>query len=179
MRISPSTLLLRRCARVVAVAGLASFMQACKPKPPPPGPAKPPAAKAAPVVAAAETNKPPENLSYFDEQLLAPKGRDPFFPASTRRNPAPPPTVAVADKPREAPVLVLKGVVGGATHRLAVIGSSTVIGSTILETGEDGNVHLSSGVIHITCVEIGEDYAVIKVDGEAQPKRLELSKKGF
>jgi hypothetical protein len=29
----------------------------------------------------------------------------------------------------------------------------------------------------VTCVEIGEDYAIIKVEGEGEPKRLEMDQK--
>jgi hypothetical protein len=35
------------------------------------------------------------------------------------------------------------------------------------------------GRARVRCVEIGQDYAVIKVEGEPQPKRLELNRKGF
>ncbi len=104
---------------------------------------------------------------------MPPQGRDPFFPYSHRRDPEPA-KVAGPGKVAPAAVFVLKGVVGSATHRLALINDNT-----ILEAGEEGSVRVGSGRVKLRCVEIGEDYAVIRVEGEAQTKRLQLSKKGL
>ncbi len=110
-------------------------------------------------------------VSVF-EDLLPPKGRDPFFPDSHRREPAPPPVVvAAAHKAAVASDLLLKGIVGSATHRLAVVNSQ------ILEVGEEAPVRLPSGQVRVKCVEIGEDYAIVQVEGEARPQRLEMEKK--
>jgi hypothetical protein len=155
---------------MVAVALVMCLVPACKPKvvasgPPP----KPVAAKTNTV--AAVTNTPlPENASVFVE-LMPPKGKDPFFPNSHRRDPAPPPVV-ITEKPQPAATLVLKGIIGLAPHRLAIFDGA------ILETGESGNVRTPNGKVRVKCIEIGEDYANIQVLGEEQPKRLELKKKG-
>jgi hypothetical protein len=142
---------------------------ACKPKIAPSGPPKASATKTNLLVSV--TNKPSmEYVSVFLEQM-PPKGRDPFFPNSTRRNPVPMAPVTT-DKPPPASELVLKGLVGSVNHRLAVINNA------ILEAGESSSVRVPSGRVRIKCVEIGGDYAVILVEGEIQPRRLELSKKG-
>jgi hypothetical protein len=112
-------------------------------------------------------------VSVF-EDLLPPKGQDPFFPKSRRRKPAPTPTLeAVAQAAPAAPVdaiLVLKGIVGSANRRLAIINNET------LETGETSAVRVPDGRVRLRCLEIGPDYVLIKVEGEDQPKRLELGK---
>jgi hypothetical protein len=146
------------------------LVSACKPAAPPPGPAKPAAAKPAAAVA---TNNPAVVYTSVFEDLMPPKGRDPFFPNSHRRDPIP----VVATRPDRPPApaseLVLKGIVGAPNHRLALVNNA------ILEVGEEDTVHVPGGHVRVKCLEIGEDYAVVRVEGEAQPKRLELNKKGF
>lgn len=155
----------------IAAAGLAlCVLPACKPSVKPAAPAKP-APKAVPA-AAPSSNLATVPVSTFEE-LMPPQGRDPFFPYSHRRDPEPA-KVAGPGKVAPAAVFVLKGVVGSATHRLALINDNT-----ILEAGEEGSVRVGSGRVKLRCVEIGEDYAVIRVEGEAQTKRLQLSKKGL
>jgi hypothetical protein len=161
-----------QCIRITAAIGLIlCFVPACKPAAKPAAPAKPVAAKTSAMVSATN-NASATTLSTF-EQLLPPKGRDPFFPNSHRRDPV---VVkgASADRPAPAAELVLKGVVGSATHRLALINDNT-----ILEVGEEGSVRVANGHVHLRCLEIGEDYAVVKVEGEIQTKRLQLSKKSL
>jgi hypothetical protein len=104
---------------------------------------------------------------------MPPKGRDPFFPNSRRRQPVAPGIVAT-EKPAAALVLVLKGIVGSPNHRLAVINTA------ILEINEEAVMRLpDGGRARVRCLEIGQDHAVIKVEGELQPRRLELNRKGF
>ncbi|HEY3860797.1 MAG TPA: hypothetical protein VGO59_02830 [Verrucomicrobiae bacterium] len=153
-----------------AGALLMCVVSACKPSPPPSGLAKGPAVKAKP--AAVSTNQAaPLNASAFVE-LMAPKGRDPFFPNSNRRDPVPASTGPSA-KPAPAAEVALKGIVGDASHRLAVINNA------ILEPGETGSVRVTGGRIKVKCMEIGSDFAVVLVEGEIQSKRLQLNKKGF
>jgi hypothetical protein len=158
--------------QAAAAAGIVLCLAtACKPAAAPAGLAKPAAAKANPAPAA--TNEAAvEHTSIFDE-LMPPKGRDPFFPTSHRRDPVP----ILASRPdRPAPSaseLVLKGIVGAPNHRLALINNA------ILRVGEEDSVHVPSGHVRVKCLEIGADYAVVKAEGEPQPKRLELNKKGF
>jgi hypothetical protein len=158
--------------RTAAAAALVlCFVPACKPAAPPPGPAKPAAAKAAP--AESGTNQAfVASVSVFDE-LMPPKGRAPFFPNSRRRDPVPVMTTRPDRPPPIASELVLKGIVGAPNHRLALINAA------ILEVGETDTVRVVSGHVKVKCLEIGEDYAVIQAEGETQPKRLELNKKGF
>jgi hypothetical protein len=158
--------------RSAAAAGLVLFfLPACKPAAPPSGPAKPAAAKTPPP-ASAPTQVAVTHVSVFDD-LMPPKGRDPFFPNSHRRDPIP----VVPNRPDRPPApaseLVLKGIVGAPNHRLALINNA------ILEVGEEDAVRVPGGHVRVKCLEIGEDYAVVKAEGEAQPKRLELNKKGF
>jgi type II secretory pathway component PulC len=172
MRIPPS--FWQSLLVMTAAMGLC-LTPACKPSvKPSTGPAKTVAAKTNSV--AAPTNQlSAEYVSVFVD-LPPPKGKDPFFPNSHRRDPAAP-VLAVADKPPPASELKLKGIVGSANHRLAVIGGG---GNTaILEVGESGSVKVSGGKVRVTCLEIGEDFTVVHVDGEIQPKRLPLDKKGF
>jgi hypothetical protein len=170
MRISPPFWL---SLRVVAAAGLVlCFVSACKPSATPTGPTKPVTAKLGTL--ASSTNHPAmEYVSVFD-QLMPPKGKDPFFPNSHRRNPvAPIAGQGQANRPPPASEVVLKGIVGSPNHRLAIINHTT------LQVGEVGSVQVPGGHIKVRCMEIGEDYAVVAVEGEIQPKRLELNRKDF
>jgi hypothetical protein len=45
--------------------------------------------------------------------------------------------------------------------------------------GDVDSVRVGGGRVKLKCVEIGEDYAVIQVEGDNQTKRLQLSKKGL
>jgi hypothetical protein len=149
---------------------LLGLMPSCKRAVEHPGALHPAAAKPN-FVPAPASQLPPACVSVFEE-MMPPKGRDPFFPNSRRREPA-----AHETPPRDKPVaaeLALKGIVGSPSHRLAVINSA------ILELNEEAMVRLpDGGRARVRCVEIGQDYAVIKVEGEPQPKRLELNRKGF
>jgi hypothetical protein len=152
---------------------IACLAQGCKPA------AKPAAAK--PIAIAAKSNLPLPAVGASDayvsvfEDLPPSKGKDPFYPDSHRREPAPPPA-AVAAAAHKAPLasdLLLKGIVGSATHRLAIINNE------ILEVGEESPVRVPNGQVRVRCVEIGDDYVIINVDGEARSQRLEMAKKGY
>jgi hypothetical protein len=163
---------LARASQVLTRAGLIIFLAAgCKPAAPQPA-AKPPGAALKPVaIAAASAAVTDAYVSVF-EDLLPPKGRDPFFPDSHRREPAPPPAVVVAArKAAVASDLLLKGIVVSATHRLAVVNNQS------LEVGEEAPVRAANGIVRVKCLEIGDDYAVVQVEGEARPQRLEMEKK--
>ena len=56
--------------------------------------------------------------------------------------------------------LLLKGIVGSATHRLAVVNNQ------ILETGETAPVRVAGGIVKVKCVEIGDSYAIVMVEGD-------------
>jgi hypothetical protein len=108
-------------------------------------------------------------VSVF-EDLLPPQGKDPFYPNSHRREPAPTPQ-AQAAKPPPPAVLELKGILRSANRRLAVINNAT------LEPGDSGSVRVPDGHVRVKCLTIGDDYVDIRVDGESQSKRLYLRKK--
>jgi hypothetical protein len=156
--------------QAVTAAGLIlCFVPACKPAAAPVAAAKAAAPKAS-AVTFATNNAPLAAVSVF-EQLMPPKGRDPFFPNSHRRDPK-----LEKTGPTEKPLasqLVLKGIVGSATHRLALVNDD------ILEVGEEGSIKVAGGHVDVKVLEIGEDYAVLKVTGESETKRLQLSKKGL
>jgi hypothetical protein len=155
--------------------GLAVFCLVACNKPAQPVVAAHPAA--APVnasVGAQAAREPSTQYVSVFEDLPPPQGKDPFFPKSHRRDPAPTPIrQQVATGVAPAPViadLVLKGVVGSATRRLALINNET------MEVGETSSVRVPDGHVRVRCLEIGSDYVLIKVEGEDQPKRLELGK---
>jgi len=169
MRIPPP---LWQGIQVAAAAGLMlCFVPACKPAAQPAAPAKPVAAKTN-AVASALNNVAVANVSVF-EQLMPPNGRDPFFPNSLRRGPEPE-KGQPREKPQPASELVLKGIVGSANHRLALINDNTIMG-----VGQEESVRVPGGQVKVRCLEIGEAYAVIQVEGEVQTKRLQLNKKGL
>jgi len=153
----------------LAAALVLCLLPACKPAVKPSGPAQPAALKTN-AVAAATNQLSADYVSVF-EDLMPPKGKDPFFPNSHRRDPVPV-MPAPAEKPPPSSELMLKGIVGAGKHRMAVVNNA------ILEVGESGTVRVPSGKMRITCTEIGEDFAIIQVTGEIQPKRLLLNKKG-
>jgi len=116
-----------------------------------------------------ETNVSAKYVSDFEENLLAPKGRDPFFPASSRRNPVP---VAVAPTHVD-PVLELTAVIRLGKRGQAVINHSS------LEVGEQLSIRTppENRLMVVRCLDIGDDYADIQVQGEAGPRRLVMKKR--
>jgi hypothetical protein len=54
-----------------------------------------------------------------------------------------------------------------------------IINNEILEVGEESPVRVPNGQVRVRCVEIGDDYVIINVDGEARSQRLEMAKKGY
>jgi hypothetical protein len=169
MNIPPT---IARAARVLAGVGLtASLMAACKPATPPAAKPPVPAIKPSPAPSAAAVSG-TAYVSIF-EDLMPPQGRDPFFPDSHRRDPAPPPVVMVGHKAAVASDLLLKGVVSSATHR------SAVINNEILEVGEESDVRTPNGQVHLKCLEIGDDYVIIRVNGEARTQRLVMDQKKY
>jgi len=162
----PGTIKVTACYGLV----LAFCLMGCGPKPAPPAaaPAKPKTDTAKAAGAATPTNSLDAYISVF-EDLPPPKGKDPFFPNSHRRDQKVE-AVAVANVP-VAPTLVLKAVIRGSHH------SQAVINNEILEVGEEQPVRVPNGKVKVKCLEIGKNYAVIQVEGESEPKRLTMEKK--
>jgi hypothetical protein len=173
-------------AALAALAGVAGLLLAlavlpgCKKAAKPAGPAAP---KPAAGAAAAGTNssaRAATNLvagvfdSVFDDRLPPEnKGRDPFNPDSTARNPAPvEPKTTVATGPVD-PQLKLQGVAGSPGRRVAVINGHIL---TIKDPPETIKV-AGGGAVTVKVVEIGEDYADVTVEGTAGKKRLTMEQK--
>ena len=158
--------------RAASAAALLVFLaSACSQKPLPSGPAKAAVTKTN-LVATGANQLSAQYVSVF-EDIPTPKSKDPFYPNSHRRDPVPIMPVLLTEKPPPSSELVLKGVVGASSHRLAVINNA------ILETGETGSVRVPGGKVRVKCLEIGGDFAVILVEGEIEAKRLQLSKKSY
>jgi hypothetical protein len=160
-------------ARLLAVIGLAAcVVMGCKKAGPPAGPAIHAVVAARTNAVAAVSNSVDTAYVSVFEDLPPSQAKDPFFPQSHRREPAAP----VAGRGRgvsqgSSSDLVLKAIVRSARNR------QVIINNEILSLGEEALVRVPSGHLHVTCVEIGEDYAIIKVEGEGEPKRLEMDQK--
>ena len=106
------------------------------------------------------------SLSIFTQPTISKEGRDPFFPNSTR-----PYQAAVVPSTRATEVdfdsLVLQGISGVAPNRLAVINKRT------LGVGDYAEVSTSKGRIHIHCLEINANSALIEVNGQRHELRYE------
>jgi hypothetical protein len=153
------------------------LLAGCKKKPAP-GPVAPPK----PAATAARTNTPgavtnvtTEFVSFFDDRLPPENsGRDPFNPQSTYRTPAPPvPTKATASSaPPADSQLILRGVVGKPGRRMVTINNQIL---TVQDPPTP--VRVPGGTVTITVIDIGEDYADIKVEGVSGTKRLTQGQK--
>jgi hypothetical protein len=154
-----------------ALAAALVWLPACKPAAPPALPAP----KPKPAVTALETNAPmaqtnnsEQFVSVFNDVLPPDKGKDPFYPSSTRRlkviTPPTQPNVVVHTEP----LLVLKGTIKG---------RSAIINSAELELGEERGVRVLNGRVAVKVLEIGDDYAIVAVAGEPAPKKLMLEHK--
>ena len=163
-----------RGAQVPALCGLflALWIAAgCGPKAPPPALSKPKTeAPKTNAVAAAQTNLSDQYASVF-EDLPPQKGKDPFFPASHRRDPAPEAAPEAKANAHVEPVLALKAVIRTSKH------SQAVINNEIFEAGEEQSVRVPNGHVRVRCIEIGSNYVLIQVAGEAEPKRLLMEQK--
>lgn len=174
----------RPCPTKAALAAVAGVLMALavlpgcnKPaKPAAPGPAKPAAGAAAAgakIAAGTETNMAAEFVSVFDDSPPpGNKGRDPFNPDSTLRNP-----VAVAPRTNAPaahvePQLRLYSVTGSPGRWLAVINNQI-----LAVTDPATHVRVPGGIVTVKVVEIGEDYADVTVDGSAVKTRLTMGQK--
>ena len=119
---------------------------------------------AAPVVPAAETNAAPR--SVFNQPANPQEGRDPFFPTSFR--PYPTVTVPSSNAPAaglDVGALVIQGVSGSPEHRLVIINNVT------FAAGDNAEVSTSQGRIHIHCLEINGNSAIIEANGQRHELR--------
>jgi len=118
-------------------------------------PAKTPAARTNAVV---EIPK-----SVFTMPATVKEGRDPFYPNSVRVYTANP----VKVKQTASTVsLSLNGISGMPGHRLVMINNRT------FEEGEDADIDTSAGRVHVRCVQITADSAIVEIAGERRELRL-------
>jgi hypothetical protein len=122
------------------------------------------------AAAATETNKPagpatnaPAAINPNEyKSIFENKGRDPFFPTSSRS------AIQVSADGGDQPavVLVLKGISGSASHRLAIINDHT------FASGDENEVLTAAGRIRVRCLEIRDDTAVVTILGT--PGKIDL-----
>ena len=112
---------------------------------------------AAPVAQADKTDKAKTTRSIFILPSNSREGCDPFFPKSNR-----PYEMAAAANTRTGNItsLVLKGFSGSQNHRLVIINNHT------FAAGDTGDVITSDGRVHLRCIEIKTNSAVIEVGGQ-------------
>jgi hypothetical protein len=117
---------------------------------------------AGPVMQTNEVVKPPPR-SVFNQPANASEGRDPFFPSSIRpyQGAVVPGAHAVAD----VGALTIQGFSGAPDHRLVIINNVT------FAEGDDAEVSTSQGRIHIHCLEIGVNSAVVEANGQRHELR--------
>ena len=107
------------------------------------------------------------------------QGKDPFFPASRRRNPAPPsiPNPApnspnanpMTIQPTFASLLSLKGIsITAKGKRFATINSYT------FARGESYVVRTTNGTNRVRCIDIRDSFVTIQIEGVSEPKNLYL-----
>ena len=98
-------------------------------------------------------------------------GKDPFFPNSIRRVPAPDQNSVTNIAPQPSALfnkLALKGISGSKGQMLALINSSTV------GVGELAEIRCGEQVVKIRCREIRPRSVVIELDGVGEVKELKL-----
>jgi hypothetical protein len=120
-----------------------------------------------PKPAAAGSNAAPAQIVIPKSLFVIPssprEGTDPFFPKVGR--PIQPPVVTQTSTP-VAVDLHLKGFSGTPQQPLAIINNKT------FAAGEEGDLNLASGRVHLRCVEIKSDSVVIEIGGERRELRL-------
>ena len=104
-------------------------------------------------------------------------GKDPFFPLTARRaqkfpGPASSPQTSVqAPNKNNFDQLLLKGILGNPTRRLALINNHT------FEVGEQAELKTLEGRRNVRCWEIRNRSVVVSFVGESQRKELFLNEK--
>ena len=116
-----------------------------------------PAVAALPVVTTGGGQPAPR--SVFSLPTNSKEGCDPFFPASLRPYEN---AVAIGNHAGDLTSLNMQGISGPPGRRLAIINNVT------FGVGDDADVRTPQGRIHIHCVEITANSAVIEAGGQRQ-----------
>jgi hypothetical protein len=94
-------------------------------------------------------------------------GKDPFFPASTRRAPKViTPVNPTSDFSQILNNVSLKGISGRPGKRLALLGNRTV------GTGEEIEVKVGNQIMRVICLEIREKSVVLALPGGTEKKEI-------
>jgi hypothetical protein len=100
------------------------------------------------------------------------KGKDPFFPNSSRRLEALPRITSATNNVPETSTLFnllqLKGMSGTRGHPLAIINGIT------LSTGETGEIRCGRHLLKVRCREIRESSVLIELEGVGETRELKL-----
>ncbi len=115
-----------------------------------------------------------ENRSVFDGKLK--DARDPFFPYAGTLAGVRPGTNGLAAamavlKPSPESLLELNSIVGSPSRRLASINGRTFL------AGEEKTVSTSSGDVRVRCLEVVGQSVTVVINGRAEHKKLNLSKR--
>jgi len=107
------------------------------------------------------TNAIPQSVFLIDE-----RGKDPFFPNSTRRQQR---AVTPDSNPVIGPAsLVLLGITGPSDGRLALINNQN------FKVGEENRVRVPGGTSLVKCVEIRERSVVVTIQGGTEQFEIQL-----
>lgn len=114
--------------------------------------------------------------SVFVDDLT--KGKDPFFPSTSRRvDKAAVAAAAAAANSQTATAkptveqVQLKGILDSANRRLALINNRT------FAAGEQAEVKTAAGKLRLQCLEIRSHSVVVQLAGETQRRELHLNEK--
>jgi hypothetical protein len=132
-----------------------------------------------PALCGAEPTAAPSTLAipksiFVDDAKV---GKDPFFPNTARRAEKAPSTATqhVGSIQNQAGAffdqLKLKGILGNATRRLALINNHT------FEAGEQAEIRITEGRVKVRCLEIRDHSVIIILAGENQRRELYLNEK--
>ena len=112
----------------------------------------------------AVTNAPATINTNDFKSVFDSKGRDPFFPNSSRQSIEP----SESGEGQPTIVLVVKGFSGFGRHRMAIINDHT------FAVGDEGEVLTAGGRIRIRCVEIHDDVAVVTIGNASEKIELRM-----
>jgi hypothetical protein len=111
-----------------------------------------------------ETAAPVPLRSVFVVPASAQEGRDPFFPESSRTHEG----TAVSNRTAGINDLTIKGFSGKRNHRMVIINNHT------FSAGDEGDVKIPGGRIHLRCLEIHATMVVIEVNGQKRELNLDV-----